>query len=157
MTVPFCCNFFCHVTYWLLRFRVHLYFGVGVDALVRHCGSLWMLATVGGWSATRACSSHLQCSCCGLVVRLAEVVAGGRWDGCAPQATPFDVTQTYSNEWPSKVWVMVGMDGVSIHEKHCRTPLAAYPFSQIHSFGAPISQKYVRVHNIAPKCLLASH
>jgi len=57
-------------------------------------------------------------------------------------ATLYDVKQVYNSEWPSEVWVLIGHDGVALHEKHSRVALAMFPYHRIHSFGAPLSQKY---------------
>ena len=38
--------------------------------------------------------------------------------------------------------VFAGHNGVSVHERHNRVPLGDYPYSTIHSFGAPVAMKY---------------
>ena len=41
-------------------------------------------------------------------------------------AMSYDVKQVYNSEWPSEVWVLIGHDGVALHEKHSRISLVSY-------------------------------
>jgi len=54
----------------------------------------------------------------------------------------FDVKQLCFPEWPKDVWFLVGPETVSFHDVHGRTPLASYTYSDVHSFGAPVAQRY---------------
>ena len=66
------------------------------------------------------------------------------------RCTIFNVKQTQNREWPEEVWVTVGHNGVSLHERHNRVPLGDYPYSNIHSFGAPVAMKYkIEVEGVA--------
>lgn len=56
--------------------------------------------------------------------------------------TVIDVKQLTHPEWPKDVWLLIGDNGVAVHEKFSRRELAIYAYHSIHSFGAPLAKRY---------------
>ena len=54
----------------------------------------------------------------------------------------FPCKQLSINEWTKDVWVLVGAEGVAIHEIGKDVPLMNIAYSSIYSFGAPQANRY---------------
>eukprot|EP00037_Helgoeca_nana_P018238 m.174634 g.174634 ORF g.174634 m.174634 type:complete len:471 (+) comp24361_c0_seq1:48-1460(+) len=57
----------------------------------------------------------------------------------------FDIHQKHYPDWPKDVWLLVGPESISFHEKYNRTSLVALALEDIEEFGGPYPNVYTIV------------